>query len=109
MIPPADDRKARDLIDTKNQADSMVYQTEKQLKEFADKVGRRRPRRGGVGGVGGLPRGKDAQRRRTAQAGTPGGRPRHVAQLSAPRQLASMPHGCAPPCCCSLPRSHPGA
>ncbi|KAL4420215.1 hypothetical protein ABPG77_011039 [Micractinium sp. CCAP 211/92] len=33
-----DDRKARDLIDTKNQADSMVYQTEKQLKEFADKV-----------------------------------------------------------------------
>lgn len=37
--PPADDRKARDLIDTKNQADSMVYQTEKQLKEFADKVG----------------------------------------------------------------------
>ena len=38
--PPsaADDRKARELIDTKNQADSMVYQTEKQLKEFADKV-----------------------------------------------------------------------
>ena len=33
-----DDRKARELIDTKNQADSMVYQTEKQLKEFADKV-----------------------------------------------------------------------
>lgn len=34
----AEDRKARDLIDTKNQADSLVYQTEKQLKEFADKV-----------------------------------------------------------------------
>ncbi|PSC70710.1 heat shock 70B [Micractinium conductrix] len=33
-----EDKKARDLIDTKNQADSMVYQTEKQLKEFADKV-----------------------------------------------------------------------
>ncbi|KAL4451891.1 hypothetical protein ABPG75_007553 [Micractinium tetrahymenae] len=33
-----EDRKARDLIDTKNQADSLVYQTEKQLKEFADKV-----------------------------------------------------------------------
>ena len=37
---PAEDKKARDLIDTKNQADSMVYQTEKQLKEFADKVRR---------------------------------------------------------------------
>ena len=35
---PAEDRKARELIDTKNQADSQVYQTEKQLKEFADKV-----------------------------------------------------------------------
>ncbi|KAI3437886.1 hypothetical protein D9Q98_000331 [Chlorella vulgaris] len=34
-----EDRKARDLIDTKNQADSMVYQTEKQLKEFGDKAG----------------------------------------------------------------------
>lgn len=37
--PLAEDRKARDLIDTKNQADSMVYQTEKQLKEFGDKAG----------------------------------------------------------------------
>ena len=27
----AEDRKARELIDTKNQADSMVYQTEKQV------------------------------------------------------------------------------
>jgi molecular chaperone DnaK len=33
-----DDRKKRDLIDARNQADSMVYMTEKTLKEYGDKV-----------------------------------------------------------------------
>ncbi|KAE8695501.1 Heat shock 70 kDa protein 6 [Hibiscus syriacus] len=33
-----DDKERRDAIDTKNQADSVVYQTEKQLKELGDKV-----------------------------------------------------------------------
>lgn len=33
-----DDRERREAIDTKNQADSVVYQTEKQLKELGDKV-----------------------------------------------------------------------
>lgn len=33
-----EDKEKRDAIDTKNQADSLVYQTEKQLKEFGDKV-----------------------------------------------------------------------
>ncbi|KAK4605345.1 hypothetical protein RGQ29_013423 [Quercus rubra] len=33
-----DDKEKRDAIDTKNQADSVVYQTEKQLKELGDKV-----------------------------------------------------------------------
>ena len=33
-----EDKKRREVIDAKNQADSMVYQTEKQLKEFDDKV-----------------------------------------------------------------------
>lgn len=32
------DKKQRDNIDTKNQADSLVYQTEKQLKEFGDNI-----------------------------------------------------------------------
>lgn len=32
------DKEKRDAIDTKNQADSVVYQTEKQLKELGDKV-----------------------------------------------------------------------
>lgn len=32
------DKKKRDDVDTRNQADSLVYQTEKQLKEFADKL-----------------------------------------------------------------------
>lgn len=32
------DKEKRDAVDTKNQADSVVYQTEKQLKELADKV-----------------------------------------------------------------------
>ncbi|PSS19396.1 Heat shock 70 protein like [Actinidia chinensis var. chinensis] len=33
-----EDRERRDAIDTKNQAESVVYQTEKQLKELRDKV-----------------------------------------------------------------------
>ncbi|GLT57676.1 hypothetical protein SLA2020_306310 [Shorea laevis] len=33
-----EDKQKRDAIDTKNQADSVVYQTEKQLKELGDKV-----------------------------------------------------------------------
>ncbi len=33
-----EDKKRRDLIDARNQADSMVYMTEKSLKEHADKV-----------------------------------------------------------------------
>ena len=34
----AEDKVKREAIDTKNQADSMVYQTEKQVKELGDKV-----------------------------------------------------------------------
>ena len=34
----ADDRKKKEEIDVKNQADNLVFQTEKQLKEFGDKV-----------------------------------------------------------------------
>ena len=33
-----DDKNAKEKIETKNHADSLVYQTEKQLKEFGDKV-----------------------------------------------------------------------
>ncbi len=33
-----DDKAAKDKIETKNKADSMVYQTEKQLKEHGDKL-----------------------------------------------------------------------
>ena len=33
-----DDKAAKDKIETKNHADSMVYQTEKQMKEFGDKI-----------------------------------------------------------------------
>ena len=33
-----DDKKAKEKIETKNHADSMVYQTEKQLKEFEGKI-----------------------------------------------------------------------
>ena len=36
-----DDKAAKDKIETKNHADSMVYQTEKQLKEHADRFRRR--------------------------------------------------------------------
>lgn len=35
----AEDRKRRELIDAKNAADNLVYQTEKNLKEFGNKVG----------------------------------------------------------------------
>ncbi|KAG1331342.1 Stromal 70 kDa heat shock-related protein, chloroplastic [Cocos nucifera] len=33
-----EDKEKRDAIDTKNQSESMIYQTEKQLKELGDKV-----------------------------------------------------------------------
>lgn len=33
-----EDKEKRDAIDTKNQAESVVYQTEKQLKELGEKV-----------------------------------------------------------------------
>ncbi len=33
-----DDKNAKDKVETKNRADSMIYQTEKQLKEHGDKV-----------------------------------------------------------------------
>lgn len=41
-----EDKKRREAVETKNSAESLVYQTEKQLKEFAEKVG--------VGPVGGV-------------------------------------------------------
>ncbi|MCB0274767.1 MAG: Hsp70 family protein, partial [Calditrichaeota bacterium] len=34
----AEDRKRRELIDTKNEADSLVYQTEKNLTEYGEKL-----------------------------------------------------------------------
>ncbi|UCG53664.1 MAG: molecular chaperone DnaK [Candidatus Latescibacterota bacterium] len=33
-----EDRKKREVVDAKNQADSMIYQTEKNLKEYKDRV-----------------------------------------------------------------------
>ena len=33
-----EDKKKREAVDTRNQADSLVYQTEKQLKDLGDKV-----------------------------------------------------------------------
>jgi molecular chaperone DnaK len=33
-----DDRKRRELVDSRNRADTLIYQTEKTLKEFGDKV-----------------------------------------------------------------------
>merc|ERR1740121_2798904 len=33
-----DDKKQKDIIETRNNAESLVYQTEKQLKDLADKV-----------------------------------------------------------------------
>ncbi|RPH96972.1 MAG: molecular chaperone DnaK [Calditrichaeota bacterium] len=35
----AEDKKKRELIDVRNQADQIIYQTEKQLKENGDKIG----------------------------------------------------------------------
>lgn len=35
----AEDKKKRELIDLKNQADALIYSTEKGLKEYGDKVG----------------------------------------------------------------------
>jgi molecular chaperone DnaK len=35
----AEDKKRREVIDLKNQGDSVVYQTEKSLREYGDKVG----------------------------------------------------------------------
>lgn len=34
----SDDKKKREMIDTKNKADSLVFQSEKQLKEFGEKI-----------------------------------------------------------------------
>jgi molecular chaperone DnaK len=34
----ADDKKKRELIEARNQADSLIYSTEKSLKEFGDKI-----------------------------------------------------------------------
>ncbi len=34
-----EDKKKREAIETRNQADSLVYQTEKSLKEYGDKIG----------------------------------------------------------------------
>lgn len=34
----AEDKKRREAVETKNNAESLVYQTEKQLREFGDKV-----------------------------------------------------------------------
>lgn len=34
----SEDKERRDAVDTRNQADSIVYQTEKQLSELGDKV-----------------------------------------------------------------------
>jgi Molecular chaperone len=34
----AEDRKRRELVDSRNRADTLIYQTEKTLKEFGDKV-----------------------------------------------------------------------
>jgi hypothetical protein len=44
MVAEADrfadeDKKRREAVEAKNGAESLVYQTEKQLKEFEDKVG----------------------------------------------------------------------
>ena len=33
-----EEKEKRDTIDTKNQADSVLYQTEKQLKELGEKI-----------------------------------------------------------------------
>ena len=43
----SEDKAKREAVETKNNAESLVYQTEKQIKELGDKVGRRRLGRGG--------------------------------------------------------------
>jgi molecular chaperone DnaK len=40
----AEDRQRRGLVETKNNADSLVYQTEKSLREIGDKRGEQRQR-----------------------------------------------------------------
>lgn len=35
----SEDKAKREAVETKNNAESMVYQTEKQIKELGDKVG----------------------------------------------------------------------
>jgi molecular chaperone DnaK (HSP70) len=35
-----EDKKRREAVEAKNSAEGLIYQTEKQLKEFAEKVGR---------------------------------------------------------------------
>jgi len=37
-VHAAEDKKKRELIDTRNQADQIVYQTEKNIKDMADKI-----------------------------------------------------------------------
>lgn len=37
-VNAVDDQKRKDMVETKNNAESLVYQTEKQLQELADKV-----------------------------------------------------------------------
>jgi molecular chaperone DnaK len=37
-VSAEDDRKKRDLVDARNRADNVAYQTEKQLREFGDKL-----------------------------------------------------------------------
>jgi molecular chaperone DnaK len=37
-VSAEDDKKKRDLVDARNRADNVAYQTEKQLKEFGDKL-----------------------------------------------------------------------
>ena len=82
----AEDRKARELIDTKNQADSMVYQTEKQ-------VGARMLLRAGcwvlVGGLraADLPAGGQAGRQAVAGSRQQGAILLHALQPSPPTCL----------------------
>ncbi len=38
LPPSGEDKVRREAVDTKNQAESMIYQTEKQVKEFEAKV-----------------------------------------------------------------------
>ncbi len=86
----AEDAKRKEEVDVRNQADQMVYQTEKALEDMGDKIERRRQgQRGGrpgqaEGGPEGHRRGGHQDRHRGAQQGVlphlreavpPGGRP----------------------------------